>query len=82
MSGFRSLRDFCHGLFRIPGLAPEDIVDVTARDAGDDLPGARQGVRVSFTLTYTGVTKLDGVTHTAMEELIRGDDESDSFQGF
>ena len=71
MEGFESLRTFCLCLFAAGEVDGEDIVDVAARDAAEGLPESfEEGVRVAFTLTYSGMGKLDGPAHSALERLI------------
>ena len=69
MMNFRSLRDFCLRLFGAPNLSAEHIVDIWVEDAASVWPHGSEGVRVAFTLTYTGVNRLDGPTHSALERL-------------
>ena len=76
MTKFRSLRGFCLGLFGVRNLSGVDIVDIWVEDAASVCPDGSEGVRVAFTLTYSGMNKLDGPTHSALECLLGagGDD--------
>ncbi len=73
MTKFRSLRGFCLGLFGARNLSDTDIVDIWVEDAASVCPDGSEGVRVAFTLTYSGMNKLDGLTHSALERLLLAD---------
>ena len=70
MTNFSGLRDLCLRLFGAPNLSAEHIVNICVDDAVSVWPHGREGVRVAFTLTYTGVIMLDGPTHAAVMDLL------------
>ena len=76
MANLYSLRDFCLRLFGAPNLSAEHIVDFWVEDAASVWSHGSEGVRVAFTLTYQGVNRLDGPTHSAVIHLLGagGDD--------
>ncbi len=48
-------------------------MDIWVEDAASVCPDGSEGVRVAFTLTYSGMNKLDGLTHSALERLLLAD---------
>ena len=70
MTSFCSLRDFCLRLFGAHDQIGEHIVDIWVEDAVSVNPHGSEGVRVAFTLTYPGMNRLDGPTHSALVDLL------------
>ena len=76
MTNLSTLRELCLRLFGAPNLSAEHIVDIWVEDAASVCPHGSEGVRVAFTLTYPGVNRLDGPTHSVVMDLLGagGDD--------
>ena len=70
MTNFLSLRDFCLRLFGAHDLIAEHIVDIWVEDAASVYPHGSEGARVALTLTYPGMNRLDGPTHSALVRLL------------
>ena len=58
MTSFHSLRDFCLRLFGAPNLSVEHIVDIWVEDPTSVWPHGSEGMRVAFSLTYSGVNRI------------------------